>query len=161
MLKIERTTSSEPSFDTADDLEAELKIDRATVIMDHGDSTLVVTQPPVIFLIEDNESDIEKKHVFLEWANCYWNETQRQGGRLRKVTLKFYNDNDECYRSFIIESAFLSRFEEGTGEVGSSERYYKATIRSNAKAQNIEFLPRDIDENKHEWPRLHKAPNSS
>lgn len=146
MLKIERTSSSEPSFDTTEDLEAELKIDRAVVIMDHGNSTLVMTQPPVIFEIEDNEADIEKKHVFLEWANCYWNETQRQGGRLRKVTLKFYNDNDECYRSFMIDSAFLAKFEEGTGESDKSQRYYKAIIRSNAKEQIIEFLPRDKDE---------------
>ncbi len=143
-LQIQRTTASEPSFSVPSDfdLEEAFEIDSAAVLMDHGDSSQIMEEPPVRFMIEDLQGDIETKYHFLEWANCYWNDQQRQGGRLRKVTLNFYDDNDECYRSFMIENAFLARYEEVSGEKSETSKYYKAVIRSNAKKQTIDFLPR-------------------
>ena len=150
IMKIERTSASDPSFSvpTEIDLEEEFEIDSAKVLMDHGDSQQIMEEPPVRFEIEDLEGDIETKYHFLEWANCYWNDEQRQGGRLRKVTLNFYNDSDECYRSFMIENAFLSKYEELGAEKDGTVKYYKAIIRSNAKKQTIDFLPRVKDKEK-------------
>jgi len=147
-LKIERTMASKPSFDPPgnQDLEEEFVIDSAKVILDHGESPQLMEEPPIKFIIEDNEGDIETKYHFLEWANCYWNENQRQGGRLRKVTLNYFNDSDECYRSFVIENAFLAVYEEYSGQKGATHKYCKATIRSNAKKQNIDFLPHAKEE---------------
>ena len=151
-MKIERTSASDPSFSvpTEIDLEEEFEIDSAKVLMDHGDSQQIMEEPPVRFEIKDLQADIETKYHFLEWANCYWNDEQRQGGRLRKVTLNFYDDNDECYRSFMIENAFLSKYEEQGGKKAEAnkdetQKYYKAIIRSNAKKQAIDFLPRVKD----------------
>ncbi len=149
-LKIERISASDPSFSVSDDvdLEEEFDIDSARVMMDHGESSLVMDEPPIQFIIEDFNVDIEKKYYFLEWANCYWNDQQRQGGRLRKVTLNFYDETDVCYRSFVIENAFLAKYEEIFGRNRDIEnqnvprKYYKTIIRSNARTQNIDFLPR-------------------
>lgn len=146
-IKIERTEDSEPSFpvpETEHPLDEEFDVNEATITMNQQQTSLMSDRPVVEIHIVDNMNDIVSKLAFLEWANCYWNEKQPQGSRLRKVTLKFYEDETKptCYRSFVIPSAFLAHFEEKSSDSNSENRMsYEARIRSNDKKQNITFLP--------------------
>jgi hypothetical protein len=145
-IQIERTEDSDPSFLIPEDstpLEEEFDVDEATISMSQ-DSRLLSDRPVVEINVIDRSDDIKSKLAFLEWANCYWNEKQPQGSRLRQITLKFYDDDTKknCYRSFVIPSAFLADFtEEVSAKSGITEISYKAKIRSNDKKQDITFLP--------------------